>query len=313
VKVIVIFSLPRSGSTLLQRILATSPRVATAPETWLLLPFLGARAEGVVYATYSSKHSKMAIDEFVKNYVGEATYMNSLRIFFMSTYSAASKGKEYFVEKTPRNLLFARDIIELFGSDAKPIFLTRNPVAIAASMIATWGKGVWNIDSYEQDFFECLGAIIKEYNPDLHLLIKYEDLTAEPSASQRMLENYLGLNEGELDSASIKPIVGRMGDPTGQFKYDKVMDNADEWILGINTYTKKIFYKRLVRKIGRDAFDRLNYDYEKTYSSIVVAGRYSVAAEIKDLLAVFKGFINKRFQLRMLRLLGKRKVRSILS
>ena len=98
-KVIIVFSLPRSGSTLLQRILATSSRVATAPETWLMLPFFGARTEGAVYATYSAKHSKMAIDEFVKDYVGETAYKNSLKDFFMSVYSAASKDNEYFVEK----------------------------------------------------------------------------------------------------------------------------------------------------------------------------------------------------------------------
>ena len=37
-----LLSLPRSGSTLVQRVLARSPQIATASETWLLMPFLAA-------------------------------------------------------------------------------------------------------------------------------------------------------------------------------------------------------------------------------------------------------------------------------
>ena len=42
-----LLSLPRSGSTLLQRLLAVSPEVATAPEPWFLLPLVqSTRATG---------------------------------------------------------------------------------------------------------------------------------------------------------------------------------------------------------------------------------------------------------------------------
>jgi len=47
---IFIFSLPRSGSTLMERILATHPAVGTASEPWILLPFLYTRIRDGVYA-----------------------------------------------------------------------------------------------------------------------------------------------------------------------------------------------------------------------------------------------------------------------
>ena len=40
IRPIFIFSAPRSGSTLLQRVLAAHTQVATASEPWILLPLL---------------------------------------------------------------------------------------------------------------------------------------------------------------------------------------------------------------------------------------------------------------------------------
>src|SRR5665213_3086127 len=49
VRPIFIFSISRSGSTLLQRVLAAHPEVATVSEPWLLLPFVySMRTEGVI-------------------------------------------------------------------------------------------------------------------------------------------------------------------------------------------------------------------------------------------------------------------------
>ncbi|MFB6286927.1 MAG: sulfotransferase, partial [Candidatus Bipolaricaulia bacterium] len=64
VKPLFLFSLPRSGSTLLQRVLASSSEVSTVPEPWILLPLLGMRQEGT-YAEYGHQPARRAIDEFV--------------------------------------------------------------------------------------------------------------------------------------------------------------------------------------------------------------------------------------------------------
>jgi hypothetical protein len=313
VKVVFIFSLPRSGSTLLQRMLDTSSDVATTPETWLMLPTLGARVEGMVYAKYSAKHGKIAIDEFIEKYIGEERYQEAVRDFYLNIFSMAGKGCRYFVEKTPRNLFFAKEIIDIFEGHAKSIFLIRNPMAIASSMISTWGGGVWNIASYEQDFFECLDLIFNAYNPDCHLLIKYENLTADPKGTQVLLETYLDLGVSALNSNAIQKITGRMGDPTGQYKFNGIKNDGERWKLGINTYTKMIMYKRLLKRLGRERFARLGYDYIATYEGISRSGPYTIKAEIKDMLGVFAGLLNKVFQLRMMRLINKNKSRSILS
>ena len=55
IRPIFIFSLPRAGSTLVQRVLAAHDDIATTSEPWILLPFLFSTKEQGVYAEYSSQ------------------------------------------------------------------------------------------------------------------------------------------------------------------------------------------------------------------------------------------------------------------
>ncbi|MEW8634061.1 MAG: sulfotransferase, partial [Candidatus Thiodiazotropha endolucinida] len=61
-----IISLPRSGSTLLQRIIATNPRVSTVSESWLLLPLLSMHTSRELYSEYGQRLAKIAINEFTE-------------------------------------------------------------------------------------------------------------------------------------------------------------------------------------------------------------------------------------------------------
>jgi hypothetical protein len=62
-----IISLPRSGSTLLQRILATRADFVTLSESWLLLPQIGLLFDEGIYAEYNQKLAITAITEFMQN------------------------------------------------------------------------------------------------------------------------------------------------------------------------------------------------------------------------------------------------------
>lgn len=70
-----LFSLPRSGSTLAQRMLAAHPAVATVTEPWILLPFLYARKEEGVYAEYRHDHLRPILLETV---LAEPAWQKSL-------------------------------------------------------------------------------------------------------------------------------------------------------------------------------------------------------------------------------------------
>jgi hypothetical protein len=67
---IFLLSLPRSGSTLVQRVLAAHDGVATAAEPWILLPQIYAlRTEGA-YAEYGHALATRAIGDFARNLDG---------------------------------------------------------------------------------------------------------------------------------------------------------------------------------------------------------------------------------------------------
>jgi len=62
-----VVSLPRSGSTLLQKMLAVSPDIASSAEPWLMLPFWGLRDAKAGRSVYFHHAAANAINDFVAN------------------------------------------------------------------------------------------------------------------------------------------------------------------------------------------------------------------------------------------------------
>ena len=113
---IFLLSLPRSGSTLVQRVLAAHPQVATAAEPWVLLPHLYATRERGIAAEYTQPIAARAIAEFLRSLPnGERDYREALHDFVIDLYTrASSEGATYFLDKTPRYHYIVDDLLETF-------------------------------------------------------------------------------------------------------------------------------------------------------------------------------------------------------
>jgi len=122
-----IFSLPRSGSTLTQKILASHNYISTTSEPWLLLPILSSFDEDMCYSKFGHKLASNAIRDFYINLPsGLCDYHSEIADFVRKLYTKASSEESiYFVDKTPIYYLVVETIIEIFP-DAKFIFLWRN-------------------------------------------------------------------------------------------------------------------------------------------------------------------------------------------
>ena len=59
-----LLSLPRAGSTVVQRVLAAHEGIATASEPWVLLPQLYARRLEGIYTEYGQLQSTKALSDF---------------------------------------------------------------------------------------------------------------------------------------------------------------------------------------------------------------------------------------------------------
>src|SRR2546430_873315 len=131
---IFLMSLPRSGSTLLQRLIAAHPQIATTSEPWVLLPVLSALRYSSSYADYSHSDASAAIADFCASLPsGDQSYFEAVRTFALELYAHASpRDAMYFLDKTPRYHLIAEELSRTFP-DAKYVFLWRHPLSIVAS------------------------------------------------------------------------------------------------------------------------------------------------------------------------------------
>ena len=269
-KPLFIFSLPRSGSTLIQRVLAADSQIASVAEPWLLLPFVYTLRERGIRAEYSHQFANLALNDFIRELPnGKQDYLSAIGSVMNELYQKATKDKvaRYFLDKTPRYALIADEIIEIFP-DGKFIILWRNPLAIIASIIETWGDGKWNLAIYNVDLFDGLANLIDSYqsHSEKVLVIQYESFLRFPEKELSRIAEYLEVKLGPdvLKSFYKVNFRGAMGDPTGVKNYREV-DTAplEKWKTTINNPLRKMWCRRYLSWIGEERLKVMGYDFKE--------------------------------------------------
>jgi hypothetical protein len=261
-----LFSLPRSGSTLAQRILATHGPIATASEPWILLPYLYTVRKGGTYAEYNHGSLVEAIEDFCDVLpAGREDYLAEVRELTLRLYGKASPdGTRYFLDKTPRYHLISEEIVATFP-EAKFVVLWRNPLAVVASIIETWSGGRWNLYRFKVDLFDGIENLVRtrELHGDRIHAVRYEDLVTNPTETWEGVFRYLDLTfePSAIERFSGTRLSGRMGDVAGVEKYAKVSGRSLEgWKQTLNNPLRKAWCRRYLRWIGRDRLALMGYD-----------------------------------------------------
>lgn len=283
-KPLFIFSLPRSGSTLAQRILARSPAVASVSEPWLLLPYLYTLREQGQFSEYWHGRTVEAIRDFCDILPGgETAYREEMAGFVRRLYGRVA-GTEaiYFLDKTPRYHLIAEEIMEMFP-DGKFIFLWRNPLAVASSIMETWGGGRWKLHSYKIDLYTGLENLVNCYerHADRALSVRYEDMVSNPEGTWRSIMGYLDLSFDKEMVAGFSEVVfsGRMGDPTGTRQYQALSNEPlNKWKGGFGNPLRKQWARAYLRWIGEERLRIMGYD------------RHALEAELEAIPRQMKNF-----------------------
>jgi len=248
-------------------VLATHQEIETASEPWILLPLIYSRKMHGIYTEYSHLQAKKGIDDFCTGMPhGVADYSAELREFVLRLYSRrAASSARYFLDKTPRYHLICEEIGQLFP-EARFIFLWRNPLAVIASMIETWGRGHWNLYYFEADLFdglENLVAACKSYGR-MACSVKYEDLVGSREPWERLFE-YLDLefDESQLGAFTGVSLAGRLGDPTGQKNYTSFStEPLDKWKHVLSTPTRKYWCRKYLHQLGAERLAFMGYDMD---------------------------------------------------
>jgi Sulfotransferase family len=204
----------RSGSTLL-RVLLNSHRDICAPHE-LHLRFVRVQFEKP-YAELAMKEIGLDHDELEHVLWDRILHSELVR-----------SGKRVLVDKTPGNATF-HDRLLAYWPDAKFIFLLRHPASIVASLmetrpdrelVQTLREARTYLDGVEQ---------ARQQHPGL--VVRYEDLTADPTAVTRQICTYLGLrwDPGMLDYGRGRHGTYRagIGDWTSKIRTGKVQPGRE--------------------------------------------------------------------------------------
>lgn len=307
--IVFIFSLPRSGSTLLQRMLVKHSKVASTSESWILLPQIYAFRENCTFSEYSQTAASRALNDFCDCLPGgKSKYLGHIKLAVMQSFSEAAGENIIYLEKTPRNLLILEEIVHMFPN-SKYIFLWRNPASIVSSMINSFADGKWNLYRQEIDLFAGLENMLKadKLNIPHRIDLNYEDLVTDPSSCTQKLMDFIGVDvEINGDALIANKFSGRMGDPTGIKKYSDISTNSiDNWAATFCNPLRRRWLNNYIEHIGNENLIRMGYDIQqiraKLYSQKGVYSRL-----LSDALRMVYGCLDREFHLSIILRLRKK-------
>lgn len=303
-----IFSLPRSGSTLLQRILAGHREISSVSEPWILLPLLYTLKSHGVNTEYSHSLSVEALEDFCKKLpAGKGDYLAEVRNFVLRLYEKRSdkSAAKYFLDKTPRYHLICNEIIHLFP-DGKFIFLWRNPLAIIASMITTWHKGNWKIFKLKVDLFDGVEHLEAAFiqHQGAALSVQYEHLINDPEYELGRIFNYLELKKDPdlINTFTKVDIEGPMGDSTGARSYKELnQEPLEKWKTVLNNPFRKAWCKRYLKWVGHERLKVMGYELDGLLAELDALPNDGMLRLPYDLIMAFYGLFFCGFDVRILK------------
>lgn len=229
---------PRSGSTMLQRMLGSHSQIFTHPEPHLLTPlaYLG-YYQTVEKAPYDHVNAAQALREFCQELPGgEEDYLDACRAYASTLYERilAPSKKTYFLDKTPAYGLILPFLKKLYPR-AKYVVLTRHPLAILHSYAQSFFDGDYGA-AHEANpvvarYVAAIGSFLLEPGVDV-VRVRYEDLVQNPEGEMHNVLAHLGLpfEPAVVTYGEQKHISKSYGDPMGVEKHKRpVTGSLETW------------------------------------------------------------------------------------
>jgi hypothetical protein len=282
-RLIFLLGAPRSGTTLLARILSAHPQIHGRAEPHLITPIAHLGYYGTVQkAPYDPNNVQQAVKEFVADLPGgEADYLDALRAYADTMYgrmlAGAPAGKRYFLDKTPAYALVLPFLTRLYP-DARYIVLTRHPLAVLTSYVASFFDGDYEVAVAHNPilarYVPALAWILRQ-RPVPLIHVRYEQFVADPEAGFRAICDHLGVpfDARAIEYGESGEDFGGLGDPTGVKQHSRpVTSSVKRWAAEIASQPATLaLVSRLVDELDPADLETLGYPRDKIFADLDAA------------------------------------------
>lgn len=266
-KLVFLISQPRSGSTLLQKLLSQNSKIYTQAEPWIMLhPAYSLKSTGI-YAEYNKINEKRASYGFINNLPsgGREVYLKRLQSMYLSLYADYLKytGKSFFLDKTPRYYFIWKELREIFPN-ARYLVLSRNPLSVLYSIIMTWNNENWfRLSEYKHDLKTAIVNLEEMNSTETMFCVKYEDLVDSPENELQNMSSYIGIPFEKNMLSYDKNEKWEFGDQ--DYISSRINISPDRKRLWENIDLSQQTWRVLsdyLEWIGSDRMAQLGYDYD---------------------------------------------------
>lgn len=278
-QLIFMLSLPRSGSTMLQRILGSHSDIYTRSEPWLMLHPLSALKEGIIQARYNSRLAMEGVKDFLSGIRnnGEDHYFKQLGECHLPLYGAylEESGKSRFLDKTPRYYEIFDELQRTFPR-AKFIVLYRNPLAVLGSILETWIKSNFNkLKEYRCDLYEGIEFLQRDFSQHTNTIcIRYEDLLLDPEQEVSNLFDFLELPyQPQCIDYGNQPVEQwKYGDPTTVHKKTRPdSEHITGWQQLLSHPDSRKLISDYLDILGKERLENMGYNFRENQEIILAA------------------------------------------
>ena len=279
-KLIFLIGAPRSGTTLLARMMASHSAIQGGPEPHLIPPLahLGyhGRVDKAPYDPFIVAEAARTLVEGLPG--GERDYLDALRAFTDHLYGRmlASSGKRLLLDKTPANALVLPFLVKLYPR-ARYVVLTRHPAAIFASFAESFFDDDYDVAHRHNPILEryvpAIAAFLRE-KPAPLVHVRYEALVSDPEAGMKRILEFLGLpfepGAIEYGSDAEAPKAAGLGDPITVGRHSRPMTTSvEKWaeaLAGNSAKLEKV--RRMTDRLDPADLEAWGYPQARLYDAI---------------------------------------------
>jgi hypothetical protein len=289
-RLIFVIGPPRSGSTMLQRMLGSHSAIYTHPEPHIVTPLahLG-YYETVDKAPYDHINAAEAIREYVEDLPGgEDDYLDACRAYTDVLYGRMIErsGGQMMLDKTPAYALVLPFLSKLYPR-AKYVVLTRHPLAVLSSYANSFFEGDYDAAVEFNDilgrYVPPMAAFMRQEAVPFHR-VRYEDLVGEPEAGLAEIFDFLGLpnEEGAVDYGKHDHVVKSYGDPKASQETRPTTKSVGKWAAELASDEHKLeLARQVVEPLAPEDVALWGYDKETLFDPVAEAAGDEFKAEKK--------------------------------